>query len=152
MNILLSFILVTNCLIVVGIVLAFRKFAGIEAEFRAFITPESDNKLSPLASTVDAAADMVGRALVAQLKSTFMGKQSGAVRAENAIAGDIVQDTLSGSPIGAILSSFPSLTKSFRRNPQLLDIALGMLSKKAGSNGSSSGNDGGSSSQAMFKL
>lgn len=95
-----------------------------------FIKSPEEGKPSPLSISLQILSDMVGRSIVATLKATFMGKQSGAVRGEQAVAGDIAVDTVANSPVGAILQAFPTLGKSLKRNPALLDVALGFLSKR----------------------
>jgi hypothetical protein len=117
---------------------------------RAFIIPTGESEPSPLAKTIDAASIIVARSLVAQLKTTFMGKQSGEVRGEHAVQGDMALDVANQSPLGSILTAFPSLGKSMRRNPQLLDLAMGVASKYMGK--VSTGGNGSSSSQPKFKL
>jgi len=61
-----------------------------------------------------------------------MGKQSGAVRGETAVDADIAEDALSmASPaVSAILSAFPALRRSLRRNPALLDLALSKIASR----------------------
>lgn len=127
-----------------------RKLSSVTADIRAFIHAPDEKTPSPLANTVQIVADMIGRSICNLLKTTFMGKQSGESKSTAMLAGDIALDTLGSSPLGAILSSFPALGKTLRKHPELIDAAMGMLSKKAGSNGSAS--DSGSNAQAVFRL
>lgn len=153
MNILLALILVLFLVNIALIVFAFKKIASVYSQFRDFITPTKEGELSPAAQVGSALADMLARSLVAQIKSTFMGKQSGAVRAENAVAGDIAEDMVNQQlPLaGAVLDSFPTLKKTLRRNPALLDFALSKLSGMGG-NGAVLAGKGNNSQSPKFKL
>lgn len=150
-NILLLLIILSNLLLFGLFVYAFARVRAVYTQFRLFVTPIEEGKPSPLAQTTQVLADMLGRSLVAHIKGTFLGKQSGDARAQTAVSADIAQDSMAGSPIGAILESFPSLKKSIRRNPQLLDIALQFLSKNKQAQSLPGGN-GSSGSQIKFKL
>lgn len=142
MNILLALILALT-LVQVVLLLAFAVISKrVFSQIVAFITPEADGKPSSLALTVQAGGEMIARSIVAQAKSTFMGKQSGDVRGEQAVLADIATDKINmvNPALGAILNSFPSLGKTLRRNPALIDFAL---SKLTGSQGVSVGDNGG---------
>lgn len=129
MNILLAAILACNLLFLVGFGLFALKLRKVYRDVKAFITPIDEKTPSELAQTADALSSILARSLVAQIKATFLGKQSGAVRAENAVAGDIAMDSLSSANplIGGLLKSFPSLAKTLKRNPELLDLAISKL-------------------------
>jgi len=108
-----------------------------------FITPAAENQPSHLANTINVMAGLFAQAVAAQLKATFMGIQSGQSRAEKGLQGDIALDLLSQSPIGPLLTSFPSVVKTIKRNPGLLDMAMGLLSSRLGGGGvNPSGNNG----------
>jgi hypothetical protein len=132
------------------------KVKGVYNEFKSFITPIDEKTPSGLASLCDSIAILFGRALVAQLKAVFMGKQSGEVRGEQTVNADIAFDTVSmANPmIGAVLKSFPALSKTLRRNPALLDFALAKL----GSMGNKSNSpvqvspESGDNHQVKFKM
>lgn len=149
MNILLTLILVVLLGIIATNFVAFFICRRIYKGIIAFITPTASDKPSQLAITVQAASEVVARTITAQLKTTFMGISSGDARSEKALEGDIAQDLVAQSPLGAILSSFPSVAKTLRRNPQLVDMAMGLLAKKFGSGSSGNGQN---SVQAKFKL
>ena len=127
-----------------------------------FMTPEAENKPSPFAMLVDSVATMFGRSIVAQLKSTLMGVQSGAKRAETAIEGDIMEGVVQAqSPmLGGLLNSFSALKKTLRRNPQLADMAMQFMANKMATNGQSNQSQnvptvsmgGNGHSQVKFKL
>lgn len=114
-----------------------------------FIAPEAENKPSKLANVVQIFADMIGRGVAASFKGALMGMESGIKRAENAIQGEIVeQQALTNPMLGAVLESFPKLKKTLRRNPALLDMALGIMAKRNGASQSV----GSGSGEPKFKL
>lgn len=141
MNILLAFLLLLNAAFLTTFLLFCRRLNNIVSQFRSFAQPAGDNQPSPLANVTQVAADMVGRSICASLKATFMGRQSGDSRAIQAIAGDIVEDNLAKSQFGTVLTAFPTLKKTLRRNPGLLDLAMSMLNNP-GNARSSSGSSG----------
>lgn len=147
-NILLTLLLVINFAVLASILYGFVEVSRVYRQIRGFITPEAEGKPSALAQTTQVITDMMGRSIVATIKATFMGKQSGDVRAENAVNADIAMDT---TAIGAILGSFPTLRKSIKRNPALLDVAMGLLNKR-GLIQSGSGNSTPSNGQPKFRL
>jgi len=109
------------------------RLRGLYASFLSFIQPEAEGKPSPLAIFCQSIADMAGRSIVAGIKTTFMGKQSGDVRAEKAVKTDIALDSVElASPLlGSIIQSYPTLTKSIRRHPELLDVAIQLLARRS---------------------
>lgn len=122
------------------------KLRRFEQAFASFVTAPDEKTPSLFASTVDNISRTVGHGVAIELKTTFMGIQSGAKRAEQAVMNDIVQDTVQeASPLaGAVLESFPSLKKTIAKNPALLDVLLsrvmgGMASKT--NNGGANGGD-----------
>lgn len=148
-NILLTLLLVVNFVVLACLLFGMAQIARTYRQFRVFITPEAEGKPSPLANTTQVIADMVGRSICASLKTTFMGKQSAAIRGESAVEGDIAQDIAAASPIGAVLESFPSLKKTLRKNPALLDLALSAIAKR-GNAGSVSVPSNGNSPKFKF--
>lgn len=145
-NILLSLILVLFLSLTVTGVILFLKLSSI---LREFITPPAENQPSPLANTIDAMGTIIARSIVAQIKGFMMGLQSADRRAENAIQGDIAEGLANQNPIGSLLTSFPALRKTLRRNPQLIDMALSALGNKFGH---ANGNNHSSGTQVKFKL
>jgi hypothetical protein len=116
---------------------------------REFVTPPAKNQPSPLGGAVSAVSDQIARSIVSQAKATFMAGESAAVRADKAVQGDIAVDVASQNPlVSGLMAQFPTLKKSLRRNPQLLETALSYLASRQ--SGGVPGN--GSSSQAKFKL
>src|ERR1035437_6872878 len=108
MNILLALILTILVVWSVVAVVVYRKITRVITQF---VTPTSEKQPSPFALLIDSVSSMFGRSIVAQAKSTLMGVQSGAKRAETAIAGDIAEGVIeSQSPmLGGLLNSFPAL-------------------------------------------
>ena len=142
-------ILVINIASLVTVFIFYRRWKRI---FTAFITPTAENEASPFGLIVDSVSANFARAIAAQAKATFMASQSAAVRGESAIEGDIAVDVASQNPLVAgILKSFPTLSKSIRRNPALLEYAVAALSKmKAGQSGVPGNNS--SDNQTQFSL
>lgn len=119
-----------NILLIGALFLAFSRVSRVYHEFKAFILPKDDGKPSDLANFTQLVADMVGRSICASLKSTFMGKESGQVRGENAVQSDLAKDGALGGGLASLISSFPSLGKSLKRNPGLIDLALNVMQKR----------------------
>jgi len=153
-NILLALILLAMIAGGIAGISVYRRVRAVYAELRAFVTPMGENQPSPAAQTVEAASDILARALVARAKTTFMGIQSGAARAERGIEGDIAEGAIgAASPmLGAVLAAFPALRKTLRRNPGLVDLALAKLGGmgKGSAPGALAGS--GNGSQSRFKL
>lgn len=148
-NILLAALLLVLVASIVGLALLYR---AIKRQILAFIVPAKEGEASALAQALDAFSIMLARSLTAQIKTTLMGMNSGLARAEKAIQGDLALDVAGQNPtIGGILAAFPSLGKTLRRNPQLLDLALSFLSKR-GANSGSNGLSPANGEQPKFKL
>ncbi len=133
MNILLTLILVFMVAICITGMLMYRRLRRTVTEF---VTPISDDQPSPLAMTIDSVASMIARANVAQAKATFMGMGSGAARAEKGLQGDIALDVAAqeGGLVG-LLANFPTVRKSIKRNPALLDVAMNILANSGANRG-----------------
>lgn len=103
----------------------------------SFFIPDKEGEASPFAKGVDVVSGMIARALVAQLKTVYMGERSGAVRSEKAIQGDLALDLAGQNPaLSTLLGAFPNLSKTLRRNPGLLDLAMGIMSRRSQSQAS----------------
>lgn len=150
-NILLTLILLSilSGLLFLGLIII--KFRRIIVDFRQFVTAVDDKTPSPLATLVAAMSDIAARSIVARIKMTFMGKQSGDVRAQSSVDASIAEDQVNSiNPlIGSLLDSFPTLKKSLLKNPALIDFALSKLSRFQGSNELGSN---GHNTQTKFKL
>lgn len=152
MNIVVIAILVVTLIIAAVLVAgSFFIFKAVKV-LNVFVRPESPDKPSPMAIVLGTFSDMMARSIVAQAKATFMGKQSGMARAETAVTADIAEDTLNqvNPAFGAILSSFPALKKTLRRNPGLADIALSKLGSMLSNPGN--GSKPGASQSPRFNL
>ena len=127
----LVFILTVNLVLLIIVLVAISRVKRVFNEVKAYITPESEGKPSPLASTVDAISSVFARSFVAQFKTTLMGVESGIKRQEKAIAGDVALDVArSAGGLAGLLTQFPSVAKHIKRNPGLVDAALQMLSSR----------------------
>lgn len=130
MNILLALILAVLTAGIAGAYLIYRRINQKIAGFKA-IFEHDEGKPSEFALITDAVADQIARAIVAQAKATFMGIQSGQVRAEKALEGDIAMDQASQIPLlQGVLGAFPAVKKALRRNPALLDFAIQKIMNK----------------------
>jgi len=136
-------------LVSVNLIVLF-KIRKLQRNITEFITPPRENEPSPLANVVNVVTDQIGRSVAAQAKAALMAHASAAARAEKAVAGDIAEDVASQQPgLAALMQQFPTLTKSIRRNPGLLDVAMSMLPRLMGGKGNGSGKLG---STPDFKL
>ena len=94
MNLLLSLLLVVSAGTLLLNVLIIRyiltNIQSLKSLFSS-ITATEEGKPSQIAQTAQVFSDMLARSVVVQAKTTFMGKQSGAVRADSAIEGDIAE-------------------------------------------------------------
>jgi len=138
--------------IMVFVALAFYK---IRRQLTSFITPMAENEESPLALVLDALAHRAGQAVAMEVKTTFMGKESGLKRGERAVAGDVAMDLVGQEQplIAGLLEGFPTLKRRLLKNPGLIGAALSLL----GGNGKGGGaapvvGGGGGNSQSAFKL
>lgn len=118
-----------------------------------FVTPHEEGKPSQLALAADALSSMMARALVVQFKTSMMGSSSARTRGEQAIQGDVAQDIASNIPAAAaLMDSFPTLRRSLRRNPSLLDFALPFIQSLAGKVGADNHGPDGNGHQTQFTL
>jgi hypothetical protein len=154
-NLLLTFLLLSNISTLCLIVYALFKFNGIKKsitsriesitnQVQTFFNPVSDGTPSEFAKLTDNISVIFARSIAAQVKTTLMGIQSGMVRAQKAVEGDIAEGIVEGSsPIAsAALNALPGLRKTLRRNPGLADIAAGVLSRIGTSRSDNPGNNG----------
>lgn len=149
-NILLAAILLVNLAVLAGLVHGFLTFRRVKASFEAFVTPPSEGQPSPLANATDAIAGQFGRAITASIKTTLMGYSSGIVRAEKGLQGDVAEDVARQTPLGGLLDSFPTVRRTLRKNPGLLDLALGLLANRG--NGHATDPGATTNYQPKFKL
>ena len=133
---LINILLIIQTLLLAGFCLAsaiiYRK---MKRNLTDFVTPETAGQASPLGLTTDALSMQLASAIAAQAKTTFMAEESAQVRGQAAVDGDIAEGVAAQNPVlGGIMSQFPALRKTLRRNPQLLDYALSKLTKPGGNN------------------
>lgn len=138
--------------LLVFLALSFYILIKIRSKYREivdFITPPGDKQPSQLAVVSEALAEMVGRAIVASLRGFLLGQKSIETRQANAQA----EGELTTSPLGGLVNMLPiSLKKSLIKNPQLLDLAMGFMSRSGGSGGNGRTGGSGPSSQPKFNL
>ncbi len=124
-------------------------------EIVSFITPRAENEESPLAVVLDALAHRAGQAVAMEVKTTFMGKESGLKRGERAVAGDVAMDLVGQEQplIAGLLEGFPTLKKRLLKNPGLIGAALSLLGGNGkGGDKAPTGGGGGGSSQGIFRI
>ncbi len=120
-------------------VLAWRYFEGQKSRFfegaRAYFESPDGKNPSPFAGVVEVISEQFAGKMVASLKSTFMGVQSGDNRGEKGLIADIAQDVaFKENPLlASVLTSFPAVAKRLRKNPELLPLAQGLLARFGGS-------------------
>lgn len=119
-----------------------REIETAKAAFSDFITPAAPDSPSQLAKAIDAVSQMFARSIAASVKGTLMGMQSGAVRGETAIQGALLQDTAAQAGLGALLSSFPAVSRTLKKNPALFDMAMGFLANRANKAAAPAGSNG----------
>jgi len=130
MIIVLALLLLANVAVLACLVAGGLYVRRQAASFRDFVspstTPEGQPGPSALSQITDAVATQFSRAITMQFKATFMGQQSASKGQERAVQGALLEDGLAAiHPMaGALLQSFPALSKTLKRNPQLLDLVL----------------------------
>ena len=124
-------------------------------EIVSFITPRAENEESPLALVLDSLAHRTGQAVAMEVKTTFMGKESGLKRGERAVAGDLAMDLVGDRQplIAGLLEGFPTLKKRLLKNPSLIGAALSLLGGNGKGGGPApAGGGGGSTNQSVFRF
>lgn len=152
LNILVALVLLAVVGAIGIITYIFIKVRSVANDIKAFIYPLEEGKPSALAESAQVVADMVARSMVAQVKTTLMGMESGLVRSQKALDGAVVDDMIAQSNplISGLLSAFPNVRKMIKKNPALLDSAIGLLAKSKIAQPTSSGNGQGKITE--FKL
>ena len=121
-------------------------------QFGDFLTAPDDKSMSPASILYG----VLIKRLATELKVTIMGTMGGEAKGQSYVEQAAMTDMVSDSnPVAAaVLSAFPSLGKTFKKNPALLNYAISKLSglKGApgvpGAPGAASDNGGGFSSNA----
>jgi len=119
--------IVTATLVLGGLILILVTTKNrITEVIRDFISPAGENEPSPLAKTVDLAAQMLATRLTVQLKSTFMGIESGEARKAAAAAAE-------DNPAAGLLSIFggkyPGSSKRLAKNPLVAKLLENVADK-----------------------
>jgi len=120
-----------------------RKLRNYEAQIRSLFERDDVTGKTPAETVVERAADTAAVAMMAHLKTTVGGIQSGQVRGEKAVEAALAMDglNLANPLLGGILSSMPALQKLIKKNPALLDFAVGKLAGRLGDGGPAGGNN-----------
>ena len=124
-------------------------------DVRTFVSPAGENTPSPLASTIDTASKIAGHAIALEVKTTLMGKVSGASRLADAVRTDVQGDVVAQQMplMGEILEQSPSLRRRLGKSPGLMELLLQYGPQLLGGrfqSGRQSGN--GKSSEVKFSL
>lgn len=153
-NILLTALLLVNCLLLVISTIAFLKIQSkyriVESKISGFLTSPDANTPSPLAQTVDAMSQLLARAVIVQAKTSLMGMNSVEAKAEKRQA---TSEAMARFPaLGFLQNLSPGLSKSLLKNPALLNLAGQFLqSKVTGQTGTNQPGNG-KVSQPKFDL
>lgn len=129
--VLIAALTVQTVVIVAGITFSIRSYLITRRAVLEFITPAEPGTPSPLARTIEGASDILARAITARMSTAIMTGSSALSRAAKAVEGDVIEDTVrNASPaLDALLTQFPTLKKTLRRNPALVDIGLQAMTR-----------------------
>tara|TARA_Y100000310_G_scaffold155137_1_gene154612 strand:- start:372 stop:839 length:468 start_codon:yes stop_codon:yes gene_type:complete len=124
-------------LILATLGLFFVMVRSLMRELYTFIAPPVDGEeASPIMSLVNEVGKASGKAIALEIKTTAMGKASGQARLEQAIQGDIAQDSLTANNplVGGLLEMYPTLKKRALKNPGVTEFLLNRLTAQPGVN------------------
>jgi len=123
-----TFIAVTSALMI-AIFLVRRSIINTT---RAYFEPKTPGTPSEFGQALDNISQMFAARIMASLKATFMGVNSGLARGEKALEEAAQTDLASqASPLAGMAMRMPTVARLIRRNPGLLDLAMPFLSKMA---------------------
>lgn len=109
-----------------------------------FESPDAETP-SEFSQLTDALCQQHSTKMVAAFKGSFMGMQSVEAKNVQKLEGDIAQDVMAQQHpgLGALLSSFPAVSKRLASNPQLTPLVEGLLGKllSKGASPGTKGND-----------
>lgn len=151
-NILLALILVSNAALSIYLVLQVRKVRRIYDSLVDFMVPAEEGKPSQFAVLVEKISETFARSITMQIKAVLMGTRSGEVRAEKAVQGELAIDAAEQAGAGGLLQAIPGLSRSLRKNPGLIDLALPFLQRALTSHGNNGHSAAGSAGSPKFKL
>lgn len=111
-------------------------YRALLLRFRAIFNSDNE-KPSQFAQSVDLISHIFAQSMTREIKTTLMGMKSGQVRAEQAVMKGIAEDAIEQNPMASGLAeAFPGLGKRLTKNPALLQLVLGALSRiQGGGNG-----------------
>lgn len=143
----LLLILLTNVAILAVFLGVLTQFRRIYNDFQSLFVGDEAHP-APASGFIASVAHTFAQSITREIKTTLMGLKSGQVRAEQAVMEGVVEEAMGDSPLGAIAGMFPGLTKKFAKNPALLQMAMGVVSRMStapksngGSIDTSSGSD-----------
>lgn len=140
--------IITATLILGGLILFFMsQKRKVQAVIKAFVTQPDEKTPSPLAKMVDDSAALLSAHLVMQVKTTLMGLAS--VDSKNAVKAG-TEAILEANPALGMLLHFIPGAKRLVKNPAMLSLFSGALTKMSGKNGSNPPASG--NVQTIFKL
>lgn len=115
------------------------EYRRIEDTIVEFLTPvETENekgekvKVSRLALGAEFVASMFARSVTAQIKTTFMGIQSGQARQAKALGDAVVEDVAAANPLANVLMAYPAVGKLIKKNPAVLDMVMNLAGSFVG--------------------
>jgi hypothetical protein len=151
MYVLIAVVVLQTALIGVLAVSAWRAYAGVRSTLVQFVSPAEPGKPSPMAQTLEASADILARAITARMSTAIMTGSSALARAGRAVEGDVIEDLARQThpAIDGLLSAFPTLRKTLRRNPALLDIGVQAMMRAMDGKGATA-QRGAETAQAML--
>lgn len=121
---------------------------------KAYFEPAGPDQPSEFAGFIQLASDTLAQRMVLHFKTSFMGMQSKANQAERALAQDLMTDTVNqANPmLGALMSSFPAVSKRLAKNPELWPLIQSVLAKAGSKSGGAAAPGNGSLSSPKFKI
>lgn len=126
--------------VLLGVLVRLRKW---EYNLVEFISAQGEDEASPLAKTIDAIGQTIGKGVSTQIHMSLLGQRSADARQERAVEADLTEDLIAQNNPGliGILNAFPKLKRRALRNPQALGFILDKLAQVVpGGVGGSGGN------------
>lgn len=151
MSILLTLILLSNLVLICLLLLFARKVRVIYEDFQNFVRAPDEKTPSELAKLCIALSDLAAQSLMAQVKTTLMGLQSGVVRSENAAENELAESLIGkANPLAGLLMQL--IPKAWKRkivkHPELVDAVTSRFGNRTPVESGSNGHH----EQVQFKL
>lgn len=115
-----------------------RQKRQLVAVLRAYFETTSEQP-SEFSNFIDIVGDRFSSKMAQNLKTVFMGVQSVDSKNLKKLDGALVTDLMAQSSplLGTIAESFPAVGKMIRKNPNLIPLLQGLLTKKSSGNNQS---------------